>query len=269
MITRMECFSPALNVINIYGEQRKTNKEEVEGKWSRLLKDMEAIRARKEFCWLGGDMNKLVGCSELGVPGNNPEVSLGGRLLLDLLATRNWYLVNGLGQEIVEGGPFTRQDPATGGLSSLDLFIVSRELRPYVKSLVIDSDRRVAIGRVVRMGAKYQTVNSDHFTVILTLTNLPRVQEKNEEKRVMWNLAKEGGWKKYENISEELSDALMKVVEDKKTNIEEKMEKFDKIHDKIKYKAFGKVTITQKKQTYNHSEGETDESKELKGKEIY
>ena len=136
-------------------------------------------------------MNKLVRCSELGVPGNNPEVSLGGRLLLDLLATRNWYLVNGLGQEIVEGGPFTRQDPATGGLSCLDLFIVSRELLPYVKSLVIDSDRRRAIGRVVRMGAKYQTVNSDHFTLILTLTNLPRVQEKKEEKRVMWNLAKE------------------------------------------------------------------------------
>ena len=138
-------------------------------------------------------MNKLVGCSELRVPGNNPEVSLGGRLLLDLLATRNWYLVNGLRQEVVKGGPFTRQDPATGGLSCLDLFIVSRELLPYVESLVIDSDRRMAVGRVVRMGAKYQTINSDHFTLILTLTNLPRVQEKKEEKRVVWNLAKEGG----------------------------------------------------------------------------
>ena len=61
----------------------------------------------------------------------------------------------------------------------------------------------------------------------------------------------------------------MKVVEDKKTNIEEKMEKFDKIHDKIKYKAFGKVTITQKKQKYNHIERETDESKDEKEKEIY
>ena len=39
LITRMECFSPAPNVINIYGEQRKTNKEEVERKWSRLLNE--------------------------------------------------------------------------------------------------------------------------------------------------------------------------------------------------------------------------------------
>ena len=32
IITRIECFSPALNIINCYGEQRKTRKEDVEGK---------------------------------------------------------------------------------------------------------------------------------------------------------------------------------------------------------------------------------------------
>ena len=43
LITRIECFSPALNIINCYGEQRKTGKEEVEGKFMRLRKEMEAI----------------------------------------------------------------------------------------------------------------------------------------------------------------------------------------------------------------------------------
>ena len=60
----------------------------------------------------------------------------------------------------------------------------------------------------------------------------------------MWNLAKEGGWEQYNKISEEYSKVLEKVVESKDTNIEEKMKKFDKIHNKIKYKAFGKVTIS-------------------------
>ena len=32
LITRIECFSPALCVINCYGEQRKTRKEDVERK---------------------------------------------------------------------------------------------------------------------------------------------------------------------------------------------------------------------------------------------
>ena len=114
LVTRIECFSPALNVINCYGEQRSTKKEEVEKKWEKLRKEMERIRARKEFCLLAGDQNKHVGSGDLGVPGNKTDVSLGGRLVRDLLSTRNWFLVNGLGEEIVQGGPWTRKDPATG-----------------------------------------------------------------------------------------------------------------------------------------------------------
>ena len=96
LITRIATFKPALNVINYYGEQRKTSKQEVEEKWQRLCKDLENIRARNEFCCLVGDMNKLVGNGEFGVPGNHPEMSLGGKLLGKLLESRNWVLVNGM-----------------------------------------------------------------------------------------------------------------------------------------------------------------------------
>ena len=106
------------------------------------MRDMIKIRARKEFCLFLGDMNKLIGCGEWGVPGNHSEVTAGGRLLLELLATKDWVLVNALGEDIVKGGPFTRKDPASGKLSCLDLFVVSSDLRPYVKELVIDSERK-------------------------------------------------------------------------------------------------------------------------------
>ncbi len=126
LITRLEAFNPALCVINCYGEQRsRSSKEEVEARWGRLRKELEAVRARGEFCLLTGDLNKLVGSDSLGVPGNNSEVSPCGRLLRDLLAGGDWVLVNGLGEEVVTGGPFTRQDPATGKESCLDLFVVS------------------------------------------------------------------------------------------------------------------------------------------------
>ena len=105
---------------------------------------------RGEFCLLAGDLNKLVGDGELGVPGNSQEVSLGGRLLRELLATRDWVLVNGQGREVVQGGPFTRKDPATGGLSCLDLWVVSRELFPYVKTLIIDAERKMTSARAVK-----------------------------------------------------------------------------------------------------------------------
>ena len=182
---------------------------------------MEKIRARNELCCLTGDLNKLVGCGQFGVPGNHPEVSIGGRLLMDLLETGNWTLVNSMKPEIVQGGPFTRKDPASGKESCLDLFIVSKELVPYVKSMKINLKREKTVARAVRMGAIYSNVYSNHYSCILTLENLPRIQERRGEKRVMWNLAKEGGWNRYALLTEEYSEAFEKAIENKDT-IEEK-----------------------------------------------
>ena len=36
LVTKLDCFRPALCVVNCYGEQRKTSKGEVEQKWKRL-----------------------------------------------------------------------------------------------------------------------------------------------------------------------------------------------------------------------------------------
>ena len=37
------------------------------------------------------------------------------------------------------------------------------------------------------------------------------------------------------------------MIKNDKTNIDEKYKRFEKIHDKIKFKAFGKVTIRQRR----------------------
>ena len=153
----------------------------MENKWRGLRRDLEEIRLRGEFCLLAGDLNKLVGCNKWGVPGNNPEITLGGKLLRELLATRDWILVNSLGREVVEGGPHTRKDPATGVLSCLDLFIVSRELLPFVKSLVIDKERKITPARAVKDKKKYKLIYTDHFSTVITFEDLPRKQLKKEE----------------------------------------------------------------------------------------
>ena len=67
------------------------------------------------------------------------------------------------------------------------------------------------------------------------------MRERKEEKRVVWNLAKEGGWEQYSLLSEKYSEVLENIIESKETSVEEKMIHFDRIHDKIKFKAFGKV----------------------------
>lgn len=115
---------------------------------------------------------------------------------MELPASGDQILVNGLGAEIVDGGPYTRKDPATGTISCLDLFVVSRELLPYVKKLLIDKEQKMTPARAIKKKGKVNMTYTDHYSLMLTLEGLPRKQEKREEKKVMWNLSKEDGWNK-------------------------------------------------------------------------
>ena len=175
-------------------------------------------------------------------------MSVGGRLVRDLLATGGWALVNEMGEEVVEGSPFTREDPATGECPCLSLYIVSEELKPYVKSFYIDSARTMGVERPVWEKEKFRLVHPHHFPCLLTLQGLHWKEKrvKQEEKRVGWNLAKSGGWNKYELLTDECSEALDDAIDDKTKTIEEVAEKFNKIHEKIKFRSFGKFKQSEK-----------------------
>ena len=97
----------------------------------------------------------------------------------------------------------------------------------------------------MKVGDVYKTVFSDHYTSILTLKDLPIVQTKKSDKSVIWNLAKEGGWTNYKELTEKYSKSLENAIEVGE-NIEDKMKKFNNIHEKIKFKAFGKITVGRK-----------------------
>ena len=198
LVTRLDSYNPPLTVVNNYGEQEKVGKEEQEARWGRVRKELEDARRRGHMCLLVGDQNKHVGADNLGVEGNLARVSRGGQLVRDLLATGDWHLVNGMGREVVEGGPTTREDPASGEKSCLQLFVVSTELKPFVSKLYIDSGRTMWVARPVRQKGGFRLVHSDHYPCLLTLKNMPWVSRKESkekrEKKVQWNLAKEGGW---------------------------------------------------------------------------
>ena len=180
----------------------------------------------------------------------------------EMLATKDWVLVNSQGREVVEGGPYTREDPATGKLSCLDLSIVSRELWPFVQKLVIDRERNFTPARPMKKRGKYKLIYTDHFSTLLSLKDLPRRQKDKEEKRVMWNLAKQRGWEDYKKLTNKYnkySEKLKDIVEDKSESIEDIMNRFDNVLNQIKFKAFGKVTInkrvpkTKRKRVQKHS----------------
>ena len=111
-------------------------------------------------------------------------------------------MVNAM-EEKVEGGPFTRQDPASGRQSCLDLWLCTNGLVPHVKSLVIDSERKMTVARPVWRRGRWQLTHSDHYTMLLTLQNLPTGrQAERGEKEVGWNLTRKNGWEKYKLLTE-------------------------------------------------------------------
>ena len=76
IIVRIDKCIPALNIINIYGEQEgRTGRGKVLEKWSRIRKELDRIKMQGEFCLMAGDLNKKVGNDDLGVEGNHPEIS--------------------------------------------------------------------------------------------------------------------------------------------------------------------------------------------------
>ena len=107
-------------------------------------------------------------------------------------------------------------------------------LLPFVSRLVIDSKREMAVTRAVKKGNSYKLVYSDHFTCWLTLEKLPQKRQEKENRKVLYNLSKEGGWSHYEELTNKYSAALEVAIE-KEESIEAKMKCFEKIHDRIKF----------------------------------
>ena len=95
IIVRIDNCKHALNIVNVYGEQEgRTGREKVVEKWNRIRKDLDRIKMKGEFCLIVGDFNKKVGNDDLGVEGNHPEISFGGKLVRNLLGSGQYILVN-------------------------------------------------------------------------------------------------------------------------------------------------------------------------------
>ena len=206
-----------------------------------MEKDLELIRCRGEEVVLIGDFNKQIGSDYLGIPGNKPIISYGGQMVRDLLATENYLLVNN--SDKVTGGPWTREDPSDRNKKScLDFAIVSIRLVAYIKELIIDKEKKYAMNRVTYKKGKLTLTPADHYTMFLVLHNLP-LGRQSKEQVVKWNLKKPGGWKTYEEATNVKAKDIRKIIEDENKPVEKVVQEFEKIHNKIKFQAFGKTRI--------------------------
>ena len=62
IITRLNHIKPAINIVNIYGEdENRAGSMKILESWSRLQEDLAEISGRGEFTLLMGDMNRHIG----------------------------------------------------------------------------------------------------------------------------------------------------------------------------------------------------------------
>ena len=145
----------------------------------------------------------------------------------------------------VKGGPFTRYNPANPSddehKSCIDLIIINKELAKYVDEVVIDKELKFTPGRPL---PGKRLCHTDHYGMLLILKNIPLASQKNTlpKKYKIWNLKKEGGWQHYTELSEK-NDNFKKIAKGYTNNPTVLMDKIEKEMKKVKFKAFGKVSV--------------------------
>ena len=108
-----------------------------------------------------------MGSGQNVVVGNKSEVSYGGRLVRELIASGNYHMF--LNTSKTEGGPWTRVCPSTGDPSYLDIPIGSTNLFPFLRRVLVDSDRKYTPRRSVTKNGKLTFTFIDHYPVVVDL----------------------------------------------------------------------------------------------------
>ena len=245
IVTRFDNTTPPINVVNIYGQQEaKTDNDEIEKSWLRLMEDVKDIENRNEAVLIIGDLNRAIGNDEYGVQGNKSKTSFGGRLIRDLIKNQLYIVINNL--DITKGGPWTWVDRQDNKIKScLDIGIMSVSLQPYLTKVIVDTDRKFTPKRVITRKKIKRNIFSDHYSLKIEFKGIPRKQEENKQETT-WNRGRPGGWETYQRITDDVADKVSDINE-KEDDIDKVMKQIDAIENKTKFKAFGKTKSNVKK----------------------
>ena len=123
------------------------------------------------------------------------------------------------------------------------------------------------MNRVTHKKGKLTLTPADHYTMFLVFHNLPLGRE-SKEQVAKWNLKKPGGWMRYEEDTNKKAKDIRKVIEDEDKSVEEVVENFEKIHNKIKFQAFGKTRLNSGKMKMNQITGKEVLQEEQLAKEL-
>ena len=169
--------------------------------------------------------------------GNHDRVSYGGKLVRDFMKENNLTILNNL----VDGEPWTWVQRGKDWIKScLDLAIGSQNLLPFVKSILIDKERKFTPKKIGWRKNQFSSVYTDHFSIEVTLSGMPR-RTTLSVKSSRWNLGKPEGWKSYQELTDKAAEKIEAIVLNEDISIDDAMKKVTAIENEIKFSAFGKT----------------------------
>ena len=195
---------------------------------------------RKVF--VAGDFNIHIG--EIVLPGNDPSVTKGGKVFLEMCEEMGLELVN----KKWKGNPRTHFDVSSGTSRTLDL-VVTNCIDDH-ENFVIDHERKVT---PYTMKVSGQNVIENHCDHVAMTGELKVERKKKLEKIKKWNTAKPGGKKEFRRLTDEAADELYKIIKEN-PNVNVMMKKIKQLIDRLKRAAFGLRTVTKKKQEREDNE---------------
>ena len=116
----------------------------------------------------------------------------------------------------------------------------SQNLLPFVKSILIDKERKFTPKRIVWRKNQFSSVYTDHFSIEVTLSGMPR-RTTLSVKSSRWNLGKPEGWKSYQELTDKAAEKIEAIVLNEDISIDDAMKKVTAIENEIKFSAFGKT----------------------------
>ena len=106
----------------------------------------------------------------------------------------------------MEGGPWTWVSRADSSADScLDFVIMSADLAPFLKRMVIDQNKKFSPARARIIKRKKTMIYSDHHPVLVEFENFPKGWI-SKKPTCSWNRVKPGGWGRYKDLSEAASE---------------------------------------------------------------
>ena len=233
LTVKFSCFQPRLAIIAVYGAQKSVGNTVLETNIRELFFEVQECKAAGFQTVVLGDTNLQLGREN--IPGNDMCVSKMGSLFNELMAENGMKVANNLAAD-----PTTFQRKTLN--RALDVMLV--EELDIVKELEIDHNKAFTPFSVKTSKVAVNKVFTDHKPIMATI----------EVRRVMpdsklppnWNMRKYLGRQKFDILTDEAAEWLIDMCEEVE-DVDEVVDRVDKLVKKAKFRAYGKITTTKKK----------------------